>query len=108
MKYFSHILIGLASLFIKYSTCEGVKEDVKLLKYKFKIYEKSKRQFIEFKRFDDVNKAVAFREGEFWRIYDSVEIGDTLLKELGKTDLVLIKKDTVLVFPLYCSGKLVE
>jgi hypothetical protein len=108
MKYLTYILIGIAFLHIKCTTCGDVKKHALSLSYKFKIIEKSKGQEISLKGYDSLNRIIEFSEGEFWGIYNSIEIGDTLYKELGKTELILIKKDTTLVFPLKCRGKIVE
>lgn len=89
-------------------TCEDVKEHSLSLVYNFKITKKQQRKFIVFNGYDKYNNPVEFKEGEYWDIYDFVEIGDTLFKELGKTELVLIKMDTTLVFPLKCRGKILE
>ena len=90
------------------STCEDVKKYCMSLSCSFKVAEKSKDRFIEFKGFDKNNKYVKFKEFEHWNIYDFVEIGDSLVKELGKPEIKLIKKDTTLVFPLICGGRVVE
>ncbi len=108
MKYRIYILIILSLFFIKCSTCDDIKKHVQGLNCKFKVHEKYRGQYIKIKGFDTLNKVVEFEEGEFWGIFDSIEINDTLLKELGKTELVLIKKDTTLVFPLKCRGKVVK
>jgi len=54
------------------------------------------------------NKPDTFSESGFGEMYESVGVGDTLLKELGKTQVVLIKKDSSLVYPYSCDGKIIE
>jgi hypothetical protein len=106
-----YVTITIICVFVLYScilTCEDVKKHCITLHCSFKITEKSKDKYIEFKGFDKNNIHVEFKEYANWKIYDFVEIGDTLYKELGKTDLILIKMDTTLVFPLICEGKIVE
>lgn len=108
MRYFYILLIFSLLFFNGCSTCDDIITHVKGLKYRFKVTEKSKSQYINFKGYDSLNRKIEFREGEYWGIYNFIEIGDTLFKELGKTELVLIKKDTTLVFPLKCRGKVME
>jgi hypothetical protein len=90
------------------NTCEDVKKYSMTISYSFKVTEKSRDKYIKFKGFDKNNNPIEFEEGEFWDIYNSVEIGDSIVKQLGKTEMILIKKDTTLVFPLMCKGKIVE
>jgi len=68
---------------------------------------KDNRDFI-FSGLDKNNHFIEFKEPQYWDIYDLVEVGDTLLKKIGEPDLILIKKDTTLVFPLLCGGRPVE
>ena len=105
-----YVTITIICVFILHSctTCEDVKRYYITLHCSFKITEKSKDKYIEFKGLDKNNIHVEFKEFENWNIYNFVEIGDTLYKELGKADLILIKKNTTLVFPLICGGKIVE
>lgn len=90
------------------STCEDVKKYSKLQQCYIKVTEKSKKKFIKFNGYDKKNKFIEFEVSEFWDIYDSVEAGDSLVKEIGKTEIKLIKKDTTLIFPLMCGGRVVE
>ena len=108
IKYLTITIICVFILHSCISPCEEVKTHCKTLNCSFKITEKSKDRLIDFKGFDKNNIHAEFKEFEYWGIYNFVEIGDTLYKEFGKTDLILIKKDTTLVFPLYCRGKIVE
>lgn len=51
------------------------------------------------------NKPDTFREVGFKDLLDSAKIGDVLLKESGKTEVSLIRKDsTRKLFPCYCDG----
>ena len=88
--------------------CDDVKKHCETLSCRFKVSEKSRDKYIDFKGFDKKNNIVDFEEFEYWNIYDSVELGDSLIKELGKSEIKLIKKDTILVFPLMCEGRVVE
>jgi len=88
------------------NNCYDYKRHVESLDYKFMITEKSKdNRYIEFRGYDRKKNNIIFNEGEVWGIYDSVAIGDTLLKKKGEADLVLIKKDTTIVFPFMCGGR---
>ena len=90
-------------------TCYDVKRQYEPFSCRFMVIEKSKdNRFLEFNGSDSKKKHVNFKIGQHWDIYDSVEVGDTLLKKTGETDLILIKKDTTLVFPLMCGGRPVE
>lgn len=93
-------------LFAACNNCYDIKRHVETLEYKFVITEKSEdNRFIEFKGFGHNNRKKQFKELEVWGIYDSVAIGNTLLKKKGEADLVLIKKDTTIVFPFMCGGR---
>jgi hypothetical protein len=93
-------------IFCSCNNCYDYKRHVETLDYKFVITDKSKdNRYIEFKGYDRKKNKILFNEGEVWGIYDSVEIGDTLLKKKGEADLVLIKKDTTIVFPFMCGGR---
>lgn len=89
-------------------TCYDVKKHCLSLECKFKITEKYQNKLIEFKGYDSNNKFSEFKDYEYWLIFEKAEIGDTLLKEKGKTDLILIKKDTTIIFPLMCGGVIVK
>ena len=91
-----------------HTTCLDVKKHCQTLHCCFKITAKSKRKFIEFRGLDNNNNSVKFQEFSHWKVYESAEIGDTLFKELGKSEIKLIKKDTILSFPLECGGEVVE
>jgi len=54
------------------------------------------------------NQTEQFKESGYREVFDKAEINDTLLKHKGNTEVYLIKPDTVLVFPCYCNGKLIE
>jgi hypothetical protein len=110
MKNYITILIALF-LFLLIgckSGCLEVREHCLSLNYYFMITAKSKDRFIEFKGVDRNHNKVDFKEFEHWNIYNSVEIGDTLIKKSGETEILLIKNDTTLVFPLICEGKIID
>ena len=44
----------------------------------------------------------------FQDIYDSAQIGDTLVKEAGKVEFKLIKQVTTLIFSWDCDGTTIE
>jgi len=99
-------LLLFVLLFAACNNCYDIKRHVETLDYKFVVTEKSKdNRYIIFKGYDRKKNKILFIEGEVWGIYDSVEIGDTLLKKKGEADLVLIKKDTTIVFPFMCGGR---
>jgi len=110
INFFIPIIIGICFLiYIVYSSSsDRLKEHVQPLSYYFQITKKNKGKFLEFEGYDENHYPVKFCEGEFWDIYNSVEIGDTLLKKKGETNLILIKKDTTLIFPLLWDGKQME
>ena len=88
--------------------CDDVKENILKLEFKQKVTEKSKDRLIFVRGITEENKIVEFKEFEYWGIYEYIELGDTLYKEFGKTELVLIKKDSTLIFPLYCDGEMIK
>ena len=84
-------------------TTDDIKKAIVKKNYCFKITKKQKQnnKFIIFKGIEKSGEKADFEEPEFWDVFNTAEIGDTLLKELGKTEIKIIKKDTVLVFPIY-------
>ena len=108
MKRYIFITFSVIILLSCGSTCEDVKKYCMSLSYSFKVTGKSKDREIDFKGFDKNKKYIEFKEAEHWNIYDYVEIGDSIVKELGKAEIKLIKRDTTLVFPLICGGRVVE
>jgi hypothetical protein len=102
-KFISFICI---LFFFSCNNCYDIKRHIETLDSKFVITGKTKdNRFIEFNGLNSNDKKINFKELEVWGIYDSVEIGDTLLKKKGEADLVLIKKDTTIVFPFMCGGR---
>lgn len=53
------------------------------------------------------NRAL-FDEVGFWELYDMAEIGDTMRKELGTSNIKLCRKDTCLVYRWECDGRRVD
>ena len=103
------LLLFFVICFSSCYTCSDVKRQYEPLNCRFMVTEKSKdNRFDEFNGFDCKKVSVNFKIGQHWDIYDSVQVGDTILKRTGETDLILIKKDTTLVFPLLCGGRPVE
>jgi len=90
------------------STCEDVKSYSKSLVCNFKITGKESNKFLEFYGIDKNNNKIRFTISRFWRLYNFVEIGDSLIKKLGETEIILKKRDTTLIFPLMCRGQIVE
>jgi len=76
--------------------------------YYFEISKKKLHQYVILEGIDkNTGNLIQFKEGDYWGIYDSIQIGDTLLKQKGSTDIILKKpnrKDS-LVFEMYCDGK---
>jgi hypothetical protein len=97
------ILLG----FVCYSctTCEDVKRYCMSLSCSLKVTKKFRDRGINFIGYNKNNHEVEFSEFDFWGIYDYVEIGDSVVKELGKAEILLIKKDTTMIFPFKCHGK---
>lgn len=103
------LLLLFVTCFSSCYTCYDVKRQYEPLSCRFMVTKKSKdNRFLEFNCSDSERKNINFKIGQHWDIYDSVEAGDTLLKKAGETDLILIKKDTTLIFPLLCGGRSVE
>jgi hypothetical protein len=97
------ILVG----FVCYSctTCEDVKRYCMSLSCSLKVTKKFRDRGINFIGYDKNNHEVEFSDFEHWDIYDYAEIGDSVVKELGKPEIKLVKKDTTMVFPLVCHGR---
>lgn len=89
-------------------TCEDIKTSIVNDYYCFKVSKKQRQiqeyQFIILKGISKNGEKNYFIEPEFWDVYNSVEIGDSVVKEIGETEMKLIKKDTVLIFPMCCDG----
>ena len=104
-----YILIIIAVVFISCGTTSNdVKKYAQSIECYFRVSQKLEDREFVFKGTDRNKKYVELEIGQFWDIYDSVETGDTILKVKGETDFRLIKKDTILIFPLLFNGKVVE
>lgn len=104
-----YILIIIAVVFISCGTTSNdVKKYAQSIECYFKVSRKLEDKHFYFKGTDRNKKYVELEIGQFWDIYNSVEIGDTILKVKGETDFRLIKKDTILIFPLLFDGKIAE
>jgi hypothetical protein len=105
-----YVIITLSIIIINgcKSGCQEVREYCLSLDYYFMITAKSKDRFIEFKGLDKNNNHVEFKEFENWDIFGAVELGDTLVKKIGETEIILIKKDTTMLFPLICGGRIID
>ncbi len=92
----------MASFFLCFSchNCVEASREFRNLDYRFKVQKKYRDgRFTVFEgstqKFEDVG---------WGELLDTVQIGDTFLKEKGSTIVKIIKKDTVYEFPAYCSG----
>jgi len=107
-KYILFVIISVAMLNCT-STKNEIKEYAGGLECYFKVTKKSEdNRFFIFNGYDKNNKYIEFKIGQSWNIYNSVEVGDTLSKKIGETNFKLIKRDTILNFPLMIRGKIVE
>ncbi|MBW8684704.1 hypothetical protein [Chitinophaga rhizophila] len=57
---------------------------------------------------DLTGKKALFDEVGFRDLYDMVEVGDTLRKELETADIRIFRKDTSFVCSWYCNGQIVK
>ena len=75
--------------------------------YNFTITQKKYYQYMILDGDDSFYQPVRFKEFEYWGIYDSIQIGDKLIKHKGSTDLTLVKsaRQDAIVFPMYCDGR---
>lgn len=62
----------------------------------------------DFEGVDLNGKRALFDEVGFWELYEMAEIGDTMRKELGTSNIKLCRKDTCLVYRWECNGQIVE
>lgn len=69
----------------------------------------SKSRFVNLTGVGLDNKPDTFTEVGYYDLLDSAKIGDVLLKESGKTEVFLIRKDSVrLLFPCICDGVIIK
>lgn len=54
------------------------------------------------------NRPDTFSESGYSDLYNGTQVGDTLRKEFNKTQVVLIKKDTTLIFSYSCDGRVIK
>lgn len=90
------------------TTCEDIKKYYSSVNYEFTVFSKSRSRDFIFEGYDKKGNLNQFILGPFWNFYDYVEKGDSIVKLSGHTEIKLIKKDTILIFPLMCKGKIVE
>ena len=102
----SRIFIVVVLLFLQScNPCNDIRNSVLPKEYNFKITKKEYYQFVILDGVDKNNKSVQFKEAEYWGIFDSIQIGDTLVKYKGSTDLILKKpnRQDSIVFEMYCD-----
>ena len=63
---------------------------------------------LNFEGLDSTGKEVSFEVVGLSELYDMVEIGDTMRKELGTSNVKLFRKDTCLVYRWNCGGRRVD
>lgn len=108
MKNLIIIFIVLISFYSCIATCDDVKKECIPLSYNFLVISKSKSRDFAFKGYDKKGNYDQFQISQYWDFYDYVEKGDSIVKISGRTEIMLIKQDTTLVFPLMCRGQVVE
>lgn len=87
--------------------CVEIRNRILPKEYNFTISQKKLHKYMILDGDDLYFQPVRFEEFEYWGIYDSIQIGDKLIKHKGSTDLILVKSnrpDTI-VFPMYCDGR---
>lgn len=104
---FSLIIIGLLN---SCKDCRTYANEFKMKQYNFVVQKKSIENVKESK-FVGINskgEEVIFQEVGFAEVYNSVQIGDTIIKELGSADVKVCQKDTCIVCHWYCDGIPIE
>lgn len=112
-EYMKSLKIILATFLISFysciTTCDDVKRYYTSISYNFLVISKSdEHRDFTFEGYDKKGVFNQLQISRFWSFYDYVEKGDSIVKISGNTELILIKKDTTLVFPLMCRGQVVE
>jgi len=108
VKMKSKFFIALLVLFLHGCvTCNDIRNSVLPKEYNFKITKKEYYQYVILDGVSKNNKSVQFKEFEYWGIYDSIQIGDTLIKYKGSTDLILKKPNRTdsIVLEMYCGDQ---
>lgn len=112
MKLTTFIFIFTCIFFIGCQNCrEYVNKEFRPKRHHFTITNKylTNSRFVTIVGTGSDNKPDTFREVGYYDLLDSAEIGECLLKEHGKTDVILIRKDSSsLVFPCICDGRVIE
>lgn len=94
------LLISILFLCQCCHNCVEASREFRNLDYRFKVQKKyTSGRFTVFEGSNQKFQDVGWRE-----LLDTVQIGDTFLKEKGSTIVKIIKKDTTYEFPAYCSG----
>ena len=78
------------------------------LEFQIKIMKMQQQQRIKLEGINIYSKQLEkFENFDFWAVYDSIQIGDTLIKYKGSTDLILKKpnRQDSLVFEMYCGDQ---
>ncbi len=73
----------------------------------FKVYQKYRRGRDIVIEGSNSEKDV-FQWGGWKELYESCHVGDSLVKVKGKTQVLLFKKDTTMIFPYKCQGEVIE
>jgi hypothetical protein len=107
-QLFTFILTGI--LFAACNDCRYYAKEFKKEQYQIIIKEKfiKDAKVICFTGVSFTGDKVLFEHIGFWDLYQVAEIGDTLIKEPGHTEIKLCKKDASIIYPWYCQGVAVE
>ncbi|RPE08428.1 hypothetical protein EGT74_15375 [Chitinophaga lutea] len=70
---------------------------------------RSEGRYINLAGVSAANRSDTFMEIGYYDLYDSAMIGDRLVKDSGKTEVILIRVDSFkIAFQYTCDGKLIE
>jgi hypothetical protein len=106
------IILSISLCCLSCGNCEDfANENFRPLQYRFRIETREKNYEEKHTRITGKNKEgkiEVFQEIGRKEIYEASAIGDTLVKEKGSLSVYILKKDTTLIFPAICNGKVIE
>ena len=88
--------------------CREIRDLFLPKEYHFEITKKKMYQYVILEGiYCKKKQLINFKEGDYWAIYDSIHIGDILIKPKGSTDIILVKTERgdSVKFEMFCDGK---
>ncbi len=89
--------------------CVDFAEDYRPKQYKLVVEQKEyENRYLVISGKDSLGQKAVFKEVGYHDLYNVADKGDTLIKEKGRLEVIIVKRDTSFVFTYECDGRRVE